>query len=237
MSKSFYMDMRGFKELKKFFKKAPKLFQPVCANVLTSYAFETRKYDIKNINESMIVRNQRFIQSSIKVKIAKNQSVQKQHSKVYTVTRARWTGLKEQQYGTPPLRKRSITKHARKGNKRNVVTGRARLKSQNKFWKPEQYSGRSYPAKFYFMMRVLNTRGGINNFILTRNLKTRHGSLGAGMYQIKGRKIKKLQDFERRLTTRRIPWRSRSLVNLSSRNKTTEIWRRSLNHIIRKYKR
>jgi hypothetical protein len=237
MAKSFYMEMRGFKELKRFFKKAPELFQPVVANVLTSYAFETRKNDIQNIGAMMIIRNRRFIESNLRVKAAKNVSISKQESLAYSQKKPRFSGWEEQEYGTPPKRKRSITTHARRGNKQNVVQSAARLKPQNKFWKPEQYAGRSYNQKFYFMMRVLNSRGGVQRFILQRKLSTKRGAIGRGLYELKGHKITRLQDFDKKISIKRRAFRTASLNQLSTKNKTTEIWQRSLNHIIKRYRR
>jgi hypothetical protein len=229
----FTMDTKDLKALKKFFKKAPKLFKPVSANVLNSLAFMTRNYDIKNLSNHMIIRNEKFVKSSIKVEKARSGTeINKQISRVYSIKRPRFTGWEEQQTGKQPVKKRITTLHSRGGSKKRKVMGKYRLKKSSKFFKPEQFQGRDYKARFMFMMRVLGSRGGSNQFLLQKPVPTKRGQLGRGAYSFRKGEIKKVQDFDRQMHVRPFKWRTKSLQQLQQRNNIYKIWRDSLNFII-----
>jgi hypothetical protein len=229
----FTMDIKDLKALKKFFKKAPKLFKPVSANVLNSLAFMTRKYDIKNLSNHMIIRNEKFVKSSIRVEKAKSGAeINKQISRVYSIKRPRFTGWEEQQTGKQPVKKRITTLHSRGGSKKRKVLGKYRLKKSSKFFKPEQFQGRDYKARFMFMMRVLGSRGGSNQFLLQKSVPTKRGQLGRGAYTFKKGEIKKIQDFDKQMHVQTFKWRTKSLQQLQQKNNIYKIWRDSLNFII-----
>jgi hypothetical protein len=234
MASDFYMDRRGLDKLERFFKDAPKLIKPVTANILTSLAFETRKYDIQNISSTMTIRNKRFVESSIQVEKARSVNIVNQIARVGSVERPRFSGWREQQTGEPPLRKRTISTNARGGSKASMVKQKYRLKSSNKFYKPEQFQGRDLKSSFQFMMRVLGTRGG-GEFILTRNVQTKRGVMGPGEYSFRNHRIQKMQDFKMHLTIKRNTWRTQSLRRLTTGNTIEKIWRESMNRIISRY--
>jgi hypothetical protein len=234
MAKStFEMKSPDMKKLKKFFKKAPHLLKPVSANVLDSLAFKTRKNDIKNIKGHMTVRNERFIKSAIRVtKTRYSADIDKQKSFVYSIKKPRFSGWKEQQTGAQPKKKKSISIHARGGNKRGIVRSKYRLKKATKFYKPEQFAGKSYKQRFYFMMRVLGSRGN-ERFLLSQNVQTKRGVLGKGMYEIKKHSIKRMQSFNKPGNIKRFEWRTKSLQQLSNQD-VYRIWRRSLSAVIKR---
>ena len=232
---TFTIDSQDLKKLDRFFKGFPKEMRQATAGILNSLAFQTRKNDIQIISANMIIRNRRFLESSLRVKTTPPRRIEEQVAYAYSMERPRFTGWKEQQKGTPPKRKRSITKYARGGDMHKQVRHKARLKSGNKFYRPEQYQGKTYQQRFYFMMRVLGSRGG-GEFLLLKKIATKRGMLGRGLYVLKGHQIKKLQDFERSFNVRRDMWRSQSLSKLHSNNDIQRIWKEQLNRIINKHK-
>lgn len=229
------MDPAGLKKLEKFFKKFPVQARQASAGVLNSLAFTTRKYDIKNINRDMIVRNKRFVESSLRVQTTKPRDIDHQVAYAGSINRPRFTGWKEQQKGTPPKRKRSITTAARGGSKTGRMKARAKLRGGNKFYKPEQFQGKSLQQRFQFMMRVMNTRGG-GEFLISQAIRTKRGSLTPGLYNLKGHRITRYQKFDRDIKIRRNPWRSQSIRMLHARNDINKIWGQQVNRIVNKYK-
>ncbi len=231
---SFTIDKTDLKNLERTFKKAPKLLRPVTANVLNSLAFDARKRYIKSIDRTMVVRNKRFVEGSLRVHKTKAGAVNSQMAISGSIARPRFTGWKEQEKGTPPKRKRAITKAGRRGNKSNVAMSKARLKSNNKFYKPEQFPGKSRYNKFLFMMRVLSTRGG-GGIIMSRALKTKRGSLPPGLYQLKKNKLTKLQSFDVN-KSKRIPWMSRTNQQLTFSTDITKKYREGILRIQSKHR-
>jgi len=130
--------------------------------------------------------------------------------------------------------KRTATIHSRKGSKRRQMLARARLKPGNKFYKPEQFQGKSLQRKFYFMMRVLGSRGG-GEFLLSRNVPLKNGSLRRGLYSLRKSKIRRLQGFEGSSQPRRNPWHTKSLRMLSTRNDMRKVWQQNIDRVVRKY--
>ena len=85
------------------------------------------------------------------------------------------------------------------------------------------------------MMRVLGSRGG-GEFLIDKDIPTRRGALGKGLYILKNGKIKRLQNLEDVKPTARNEWRTRSLRQLSSNNHISRVWAAQLAHYVRKHK-
>jgi hypothetical protein len=235
MRNIFDMSRGDLRKLERFFKESPRYFQRATANVLTSLAFKTRELDIENLNRSMVIRDQRFLRNNLKVQPARSGRIESQVAIAYSVRRPRFTGWKEQQDGSTPEKKRGTTLAARGGNVRGKMQSRARLKSGNKFYKPEQFQGRDLKSRFQFMMRVMGTRGG-GEFIITNPVPTKAGAIGKGLYRLRNSKITRLQTFDSNRRPKRIPWRTQSLQSLKTRNDMGTIWRESIKRVLQRYK-
>lgn len=229
----FYFDQSDLKKLETFFKHSPRLLRPVTANVLNSLAFDNRKLNIRNISNSMIIRNRRFVESSLQVQKTRSGSIDRQIAYSGSVNRPRFTGWEEQQEGNPSKTKRAVTLAGRRGSKKNVAIFKARLKPGNKFYKPSQFRGPTTKSKFNFMMRVLNNRGG-GEFIITNPLRTRRGSLRPGLYQLRGHKIRSLQQFRVNKSVS-IPWATRSIQQQRFGTDIMKKYEDGINRIIARY--
>ena len=224
------INQKDIKKLKNFFINSPKNFQRTTANILTSLAFKTRENDIKNLHRGLTIRNERFLRSSLRVQKAKSTKIDRQIAIAYSIERPRFSGWKEQEYGTKRRNKRVPTTSARGGNKKRQVQGKYRFKSGNKFYRPEQFQGRTYKQQIMFMMRVLNSRGG-GRFLLS----TPYGRMRRGLYELKNHKISFLQKMQFNKRTKRWPWRTMSIRQLKQRD-IDKIYRNSLRYIISKYR-
>jgi hypothetical protein len=230
----FYIDQTDLKQLEKYFKDSPRLLQPITANVLTTLAFDVRKLYLRNIERSMIMRNRKFVESSLRVQKARSGPIERQIAYSGSVERPRFTGWREQQYGQSPRTKRAITTAGRRGSKRHTAISKARLKTSNKFYKPQQFAGSNMHSRFMFMMRVLNTRGG-GEIIIDRSIAIRKGKLQPGLYQLKNHKFQRLQVFGINKSIK-IPWMSKSNQQLKFSTNLTKLYRNSLDRIIARYK-
>ena len=83
MEDIFDMKSKDLKQLKKFMKTSPKEFEKATRGVLNSLAFKTRENDIKNITKSMVIRNPKFLRSSLRVQQAKSGSIDRQVAIAY----------------------------------------------------------------------------------------------------------------------------------------------------------
>ena len=200
------IDDKQLKQFKKMCRSGQKEFQYVTAEYLNSSAFRARELNIKNIQSQMTIRDQRFLSSSLRVEKTKPVSINQQIAISGSIARPRFTGWKEQEDGGTAERKRKITISARGGSKQAKAQQKARLKPSNKIYKPEQFQGVTYERRFYFMMRVLGSRGG-GQFLLSQKLRTRRGYMNPGLYGLKSGKISMLQKFEAPEIKRK-PWQT-----------------------------
>jgi hypothetical protein len=212
----FKIDDSQLKKFQKLIgKEFPRGFQKVTAEYLNSSAFRARELNIKNLQSQMTIRDQRFLSSALRVEKTKPVSINQQIAISGSITKPRFTGWKEQENGTAPERKRKVTVSARGGSKQAKAQQRARLKPSNKIYKPEQYQGSSYTRRFYFMMRVLGSRGG-GQFLITQKISTKRGLLNPALYGLKGGKISMLQKFEAPEIKRK-PWQTDDWADIKRR--------------------
>lgn len=230
----FKIDYSDMKKYQRLFRDSPRLLRPVTSNVLTSLAFDARRQYIHEINQSMIVRNRKFVEGSLQVKKARSGPIEQQIALAGSVRRPRFMGWEEQQKGIASKNKRAITKAGRKGNIRNVSLPRARLKPGNKRYHPRQFAGRTRYAQFLFMMRVLSTRKG-GRFLLSDKLKIKNGVLPPGLYELYKNKVHRLQVFDNKLRSKRNPWMSKSNQRLRFSTNIMKKYEDSTRRIIKRY--
>jgi hypothetical protein len=179
----FKIDDSQLKKFQKLIgKEFPRGFQKVTAEYLNTMAFEQRKENKKNLEQQLTIRDQRFLNNSLRVEKTKPVSINQQIAISGSIHYQKGTGWEEQQTGKPAIRKRTVTPDAR-GNKASKLPNKYRMKPTNKIYKPEQYEGSTYNKKFYFMMRVLGSRGG-GQFYIDETIKTKRGQLHAGLYSM-----------------------------------------------------
>lgn len=235
MNNIFDMSRSDLIKLKRFFKNSPNDFKRATAGVLNSLAFMTRNYDIQNITSTMTVRSPGFVKNSLRYQKTKITSIDRQMSIAYSTGLGKTTGWKEQEYGSRTKLNRTITKSARSGSWKNKVKSKARLKSSNKFYKPENFPGKTYKQRFMFMMRII-ARKGTQQFMLSEKVPTARGALSRGLYEVSGHGIKKLQNFDKVTQPKHNAWRTRSIQQLRTRNNMRTIWQQQISRIVKRYR-
>lgn len=212
-SMNIKMDNRDLRKFSKTMGNAPKQLNKAVANYLNTSAFTHRTLNIKSLQEKMTIRDQRFLGMNLKVEKAKPVSINQQIAISGSITRKNFTGWKEAQEGTRPVRKRVTTPKSRGGSMGGKVQNKYRLKPSNKIYKPEQFDGRTLNSRFYFMMRVIGSRGG-GQFLISESIKTKRGQLNKGLYTLQGGKVSMLQKTEDNQKARQIKWQSEDWVKV-----------------------
>lgn len=190
---------KEIRQLTKFYKKSPKKFQFVTANILNKMAFDSRTQSLNVINKKMTVRSPGFVKRSVIVNKANGrESISSQVATYGSAERKGFTGWEEQETGKKQRRKRIPTTAARGGSKQKKVRPSARMKPSNEFVDLEDFEGTSRPQKVAHGLRILKKRKWRKAFILKKDVSfSGGGSLKAGLYQFKaGNQLKKLQKFE-----------------------------------------
>ena len=226
-------DLSDLRKLERFFKRTPSQLPRSTASVLSGMAFEARKIDIEILSRNLVVRNRKFVESSIRVQKARSGRIETQVALVGSINRPRFTGWAEQETGAIPKQERAATLRARGGSKRGQIQSKARLRKSNQFHKPEQFQGRNLQQRFGFMMRVLNTRGGSQYFITSQQIPTRRGHINPGLYLIRQHRLMRLQGFEARKPTPRLDWNERMIQQVGHRQLAAKVWRRELDRLVK----
>lgn len=222
------IDNTQLKIFAKMCKDAPQSFNVVTAEYLNASAFRHRELNIKSLESKMVIRDKRFLLSSLRVEKTRPLPIDKQIAISGSINRPRFSGWKEQETGQTPVHKRVSTPTARGGSMRGKIQTKARLKPGNVIYKPEQYQGKSYQLKFYFMMRVLGSRGG-GQFLVSQRIPTKKGGLNPGLYNLKGRKVSLLQKLKG-MQSKRIEWQSKDWSDIKRRaelnsKRSLDIWK------------
>jgi hypothetical protein len=84
-------------------------------------------------------------------------------------------------------------------------------------------------------MRIISRRGSAE-FLLKENINTKRGVLGKGLYNVNNHKITRYQDFEKKISIKRLNWNNISLDRLRADNNITKIWEQQLMRMVNKYK-
>lgn len=231
----FTADLSDLKRLERFFKKMPQELPRSTANVLNGLAFEARKTDIDILKQHLIIRNPGFLNKSIQYKKTAPVRIEQQIALVGSVKRERFTGWAEQEHGEVPKRRRAETLASRGGSKRNVIKSKARLHPKNKFFKPDQFRGKTIQQRFYFMMRVLGSRGGQNIFLVSHSIKfKRKLPLNRGLYSFAHHKIVRLQSFDAAKRIERLPWTEMMIRKLHTRRDVQRLWGDQVDRLIKR---
>ena len=229
------------RDLKKFSqligKDMPKAFPKIVASYLNTMAFEQRIANKKSLEQKLTIRDQRFLNNSLRVEKTRPVNINQQIAYSGSIRWQEGTGWEEQQYGKKPERKHAITTSARGGNFKAKTLPKYRLNKANPV-KPQQYRN-----NFQFMMRVLGSRGG-GQFYLDNKIKTKKGQLVAGLWlMIKkttdkttgrkrtfGGKLVLLQKKDKDQNIRRVKWENDRFEFIKRRGfdnamKSLELWK------------
>lgn len=228
------LDKRDILRLEKFYKRAPKQFMIASRGMLTTFAFQAREQQIKEIQSSMTVRNLKFIQSRIRYQKARGSRIDNIFSESGSIQSPRFTGWKEQQTGAKTQRTRTQSLIAR-GEWKSQVKGTARMKSSNIFFDPDsEMEGKSTEQRITAALAGMR-KGTIKkrNFLIRRKMRGKLSTLKRGLWAMKRRLLFRLQTFDPpRLQPKRNPWHTRAVQKAMKRINLRTEWAKQITRVL-----
>lgn len=230
MVQVFTFDGTDFLKFVQMTRKAPRRVGFATANMLTSFAFGTRRKAIQVIDQKMTIRNQNFIVGAIRFIKAKGvKPINQQQSEVGSIRRPRFSGLVEQETGKRTKRSRVFTQLARRGSMRNVVQGPARLKASNQFFKPSDIGGTRGHKQVAAFLAMLKREKYKKPFIISKSRKFKKG-----LYKFHRKRLVKLQDFEpRKVQPKRVKWLTLGRIRYFKSVNEKKVWYKSVKRIFK----
>jgi hypothetical protein len=232
-------DMMNFRRMK---QKSPKLFARASGNVLNSSAFGTRKLAIRNLKKNQIIRNAKFVSSSVRVNKARlSGPVAQMEAQTGSVERERFSGWREQEGGQQTKREHYAKETARREDRKKRILSVARLKAAGRFPKPTDFPTKGGPmARAAKMVHILSRSGFTKPFLIfglekkTRGRKPPPGlyRLGPGKYP--NRRLTLLQRFKKPRRTRKKPWLAPATKEYIDRVDLRTVWGRAVARELKK---
>jgi len=221
----FNVNYNDLNTLRRLIKRSPDKMRRVTSKILNDMAFATRTEAIKNIKKNMIVKNERFISSSIFVGRANPSApIETQKSSVGALARPRFSGLVEQELGTQTKRTRVASLAARGGTKRGIIKRGYRMDRLSGIPKSSDYPGKNDNHRTIVMLIILNRRRYKKPFIVQK-----HKHLRPGVYKFFRRRVKMLQAFRpKNLQPARKPWLEPAYNHTVNTIGMQGLWARSL---------
>jgi hypothetical protein len=233
-SEVFSLDIRDLIKLRKFYKRAPHLFARATASMLNSFAFGTRKEAIKTVKQKMNVRNDRFVNSRMRVEKARGSNILQQEAVAGSIESPRFSGWEEQELGTKTQRSRVANVLARGGDFNRQIKPSLRLKPSRDFQDANDYPGKDESTRTAAMINSAKLGKLRRPFIIGKKLKGKLRTLKAGLYRVRRKKLERLQSFEpRNPQPKRIRWMTIARKEYFKKTNIKHLWGRTLERILK----
>ena len=236
----FSGDFKNLVKYERLLKRAPKAAARASAFTLTGFALGTARNARTIIHSKMTIRNKPFIDKSLQTIFAKpNQPMNRMKAITGSVVRPRYTGLAEQELGTPPARDRTFTRAARGGVRTRVTRGWARLKPNAKYPSPTNSelltSARAGRKDFSLKgLKGINRLVGFLHMLSEQKkaqtfiIRKKFGRFKRGLYRFDKGKIKKLQSFDQKSKPKRLRWLTGGLDKYFKSTNISKVWNTNL---------
>jgi len=224
------MSTGDLKALARLFKKSPLKMGKVAAGVLNTEAFGLRTSIIKVLEKEMTIRSPRFVKSRVRVVKARTGPINSIESEAGSIFSDRFSGWKEQQFGTPSKRKMVPTKFSRGGKWEGKMKPGFRANSKMHF--PSDFNienAKNKKHRLIIYLQIIDKRNE-ESFFFPGSL----GKMKAGKY------IRRENTFRGVWTpksnvkaTGRFKWMDKSLINLRKEINPQEVWERNVKFVFR----
>lgn len=227
MSQLFDIEFTDIRRLRKWYKKAPKQFTRAGAGVLNDFAFGVKEVSGRVINKRMVVRNSKFVSSSLRVQKTKGSNFSSLSSETGSVRRPRFSGWAEQELGKRSSRTKVATPFGRGGSNKGVLKPSFRMKPSARFIKPSDFEGDNQKQKIRAMLNKVSKRKTSRPFLIRGSKR-----FSSGLYKIQNRNIRRVQKFKTTAQPKRIKWHTQSKAIYFRANKPRDIWARNIRRIL-----
>ena len=225
MSTIFEYNDTSFKNFSKFYDKAPKRARKATARMLSKFAFGVRNQAIKEIKETMNVRNARFVERQMRFKSAKPINIDSQESGAGSVSVRGFSGWEENAKGSRDPRTRTQSLLARGNSWGKKVRPSVRMKPANEFTSEGDFKLPDGKRKMPAYFAKIRTKRKNKPFIIKKKYK----SMPKGLYVFKRGKIMKLQNLDPKpKSIRKNPWLRTARRKFFSKNSIEDLWKESM---------
>jgi hypothetical protein len=227
MSQLFEIRITDLVRLRTFYKKAPKQFGRAAADVLNDFAFGVRSKSNRVINKKMVVRNSKFVSSSLRVTKARGADINSMKSETGSVRRKRFTGWAEQELGKRSTRTKTATTIGRGGNIKGILKPRFRMKPAARFPRPTDFPGKDSNRRVNTMLRVMKRKSS-RPFVIVGSKR-----FHSGLYKFHNRKVMALQLFKNRKQPKRVRWHTIAKSEYFRSISIRAVWAKNIRRTLR----
>jgi hypothetical protein len=226
MAKLFDIELTDIRRLRKWNKKAPKQFTRGAAGVLNDFAFGVKNKSNKVLNKKMVIRNSRFVSSSLRVQKTRGNDFNSLSSETGSIKRPRFSGWAEQELGKRSTRTKTATPFGRSGSKKGILKPSFRMKPGARFPKPSDFKGESPNKKVNTMLRTMRRKSS-RPFIIKGSDRFK-----SGLYKFQNRKVIAIQRFKNRKQPKRVKWHTQAKAEYFRSVKPRDVWARNIRRIL-----
>lgn len=229
----FIADIRKNQEIKTLMNQFPKLVKPAIAKTLNKQAADMKfQHMPKALEKDMTIRDPRFMNRQLRfTQVKPRAKVSQMFSEAGSVgipeggSKGMFTGWEEQQTGKPAEKSRTATQASRiGGNFKGKMRPKDRLKKANisRFLTPQDFlSSKRVHSKSQAMFFLLReSRNSQRSFIIPKGFrrigKTRR--MKAGLYGWQGKKLNRLQSFDKKYKPDRTKWMDKANKSLAKKS-------------------
>lgn len=233
MAEVLEISNRDLKLLAKLFKRAPLKMGAAGARVLNSMAFSLKNINFRVLEKELTIRSPGFVKSRLRVSMARTGPINTLEAEAGSITGDRFTGWKEQQYGTPVERKRTHTRYARGGSWQGKVRQGLRSRQKNPMYRMSDFNiknAKNKKHRLIIFLQILDKKKISDRFDFPGYL----GRMNSAVYQMKNGKIRGVyRGPSYKIQPQRIPWMDKSIDILLREYNPTDVWRQAVKYVFR----
>lgn len=229
---AFIANFMGLRNLEKAFREGPKIYGRAASVFLNEMAFQMKRREIVDfMSRKMTVRNRKFVEGRIRVQKARPRSNINQIMSIVgsVADKPRFTGWAEQELGRRTKKTRTMALGARRGSRKRKVLPSARMR-------PGKHPG---PTELGIKgTSAANRASGLLAWV--HRTKHRqpfrlfgHSTIEAGLFRLKGKKLVRLQHFERNTEAqpKRVRWLRGARDRYLGKLNMYDLWARSIKRV------
>ena len=231
MSDIFETSSPDLISLVRLFTKAPKKMQRVGSGVLNSQAFGLRTRMLKVLDKELTIRSPGFVKGRVRVVKSRPGPINSIQSESGSIFADRFTGWKEQQFGTESKRDRIPTRFSRGGTWRGKMRQGLRSRQKNPMWRMSDFNitnAKNKQHRLIIFLQILDKRNIKQRFSFPGVL----GRMQPVVYRMVGGKIRGVYNPPKR-ETKRVRWMDKSIDLLNKEVNLQQLWVKNTKFIFR----
>ncbi len=230
---TFSMSTGDLKALARLFKKSPRKMAKVASGVLNTEAFGLRTSILKILDKEMTIRSSGFVKRNVRVVKTRTGPINSIESEAGSIFADRFSGWKEQQFGTESDRESVPTRFSRGGSWQGRMRASLRSRQKNPMWRMSDFNitnAKNKKHRLIIYLQILDQRKIKQRFFFPGNL----GKMRPIVYKRRGQKFRGVYNPKQKLRkTARIPWMDKSIDLLLKEVDPQAIWERNVKFVFR----